>query len=68
VHPNALEDRLVEKEEGDPVVGPLIPTHRLAWAAGKHKNVLIVPPRKGTMLIDAGSINVIPPILHGGQA
>ena len=66
MHPNALEDRLVEEEEWDPIVGPFISTHRLAWGTGKHRYVLVMPPRKGAMLVDAWSVDMIPPILHGG--
>ncbi|XP_068476927.1 uncharacterized protein [Phaseolus vulgaris] len=28
-HPNTLEDHLIKVEEGDPVVGPFVPAHRL---------------------------------------
>jgi len=49
---DAFEDHLVEKEERDPIVGPLISAHRLAWDAGEHSNIFVVPPGEGTVLID----------------
>ena len=52
-HPNAFEDRLIKEEEGDPVIGPLISTHGLAWDAGEHSNIFVVPPSEDTMLIDS---------------
>jgi len=51
-HPNAIEYGLVKVEEGNSIVGPLIPTDRLAWSTGKHNYIFTVAPSKGTMLID----------------
>jgi len=65
-HPNALEDGLIEVEKWYPIVGPLVPANRFAWGTWKHRDVHVIPPSEGAMLVDAWFTNVIPPILHGG--
>jgi len=60
-HADALKYHLVEVEEGDPVVGPFVPAHRLPQGAREYDNVVVMPPSEGTMIVGTrivGSISV----------
>ena len=41
-HPDVFEHRLVHKEEGTPLSGPVIHTHRFPWSAGTNGDVRVM--------------------------
>ena len=59
-HANGFENHLIEVKEGDPVIGPFISTYWLPWSAREHSNVVVMPPREGTVIIGAGIPFVFP--------
>ena len=50
---NDLEHHLIEVKQRNPVVGAFVPTHRLPQGAREHGDVIVVPPRDGTVIIRA---------------